>query len=50
MTTCARCGAPVDVHDAYVLGYSKRAAMDWIYLCTDCERALRYWLAVGSVV
>lgn len=47
MANCARCGASVDLHGSYVLGYHKQSAMEWIYLCADCERALRYWIAVG---
>jgi DNA-directed RNA polymerase subunit RPC12/RpoP len=42
---CAKCGGSVDLHNAYVVGYSKQAAMEWVYLCADCEAALREWLA-----
>jgi hypothetical protein len=42
---CARCGGPVDVHDTYVIGYCKANALEWIYLCEDCEVLLREWLA-----
>jgi hypothetical protein len=39
--TCARCGALVDLHDVYVLGFHKRLRrMEWIYLCPDCEGEL----------
>lgn len=44
MTSCARCDAPVDLHDSYVIGYSKQSAMEWIYLCISCAAALRSWL------
>jgi hypothetical protein len=43
--SCARCGDEVDRHDAYVIGYSKKAAMGWVYLCRGCEAGLREWLA-----
>lgn len=42
--SCAKCGAPVDRHDVYVIGYSKQSAMEWIYLCRGCEAGLREWL------
>jgi hypothetical protein len=44
VTSCAKCQGPVDRHDAYVIGYSKRSAMEWIYLCRGCEAVLREWL------
>lgn len=49
MTVCARCQGPVDLHDVYVIGYSKQSAMQWIHLCKRCEAELREWIAAGSL-
>jgi hypothetical protein len=46
---CAKCNGPVDLHDTYVIGYCKQTAMEWIYLCEDCEDDLREWLASGGL-
>lgn len=45
MTSCAKCGGDVDLHDVYVIGFAKHSAMEWIYLCAGCEVALRRWLS-----
>lgn len=42
---CARCGAGVDLHSTYVIGFHKRARpMTWIYLCPKCEGELLQFL------
>lgn len=42
---CKRCLNPVDLHDAYAIGYHKSAEpMKWIYLCPGCQQDLRTWL------
>lgn len=48
MSSCARCGGEVDLHDAYVIGYCKQTAMEWIYLCPTCELALRDWISAPT--
>lgn len=44
---CARCNSAVDLQTSYVIGFSKQAAMEWIYLCDECRVDLRVW--VGEV-
>lgn len=48
-SACARCEGPVDLHDVYVIGYSKQSAMEWVHLCKRCEAELREWIAAGSL-